>query len=82
MEKLGVIRRVNVPTKWFTGMVVVPKPDGRKSICIDLTKLNQTVQNKRHPIPSVDHILAELGSAQIFSKIDANSGGKCTFKLS
>ena len=74
MEKLGVIRRVNVPTKWCTGMVVVPKPDGRIRICVDLTKLNQNVQRERHPIPSVDHTLAQLGGAQIFSKLDANSG--------
>ena len=74
MEKLGVIRRVNVPTRWCTGMVVVPKPDGRIRICVDLTKLNQNVQRERHPIPSVDHTLAQLGGARIFSKLDANSG--------
>ena len=73
-EKLGVIRRVNVPTKWCTGMVVVPKPDGRIRICVDLTKLNQNVQRECHPIPSVDHTLAQLGGAQIFSKLEVNSG--------
>ena len=74
MEKLGVIKRVNVPTKWYTGMVVVPKPDGRLRICADLTKLNQSVQKKRHPIPSVNHTLAQLGGAKIFLKLDTNSG--------
>ena len=74
MEKLGVIGRVNVPTKWCTGMVVVPKPDGRICICVDLTKLNQNVQRERHPIPSVDHTPVQLGDAKIFSKLDADSG--------
>ena len=56
MEKLGVIRRVNVPTKWCTGMVVVPKPDGQIRICVDLMKLNQNVQRECHLIPSVDRV--------------------------
>ena len=74
MVRLGVIRSVSIPTKWCTGMVVVPKPDGRIRICVDLTKLNRSVQRERHPIPSVDHTLAQLGGAKIFSKLDANSG--------
>ena len=74
MEKTGVISRVDVPTEWCTAMVVVPKPDGRICICVDLTKLNESVQRERHPIPSVEHILAQLGDAKVFSKLDANLG--------
>ena len=74
MEELGVIRRVNVPTKWCTGMVIVLKTDGRIRICVDLTKLNGNVQREHNPIPSVDHTLAQLGGAKIFSKLDTNSG--------
>ena len=43
MEKLGVISKVDIPTDWCAGMVVVPKPDGRIRICVDLTKLNESV---------------------------------------
>jgi len=74
MEKTGVISRVDVPTEWCTAMMVVPKPDGRIRICVNLTKLNESVQRERHPIPSVEHILAQLGDTKIFSKFDANSG--------
>ena len=74
MDKTGVISRVDVPTEWCTAMVVVPKLDGRIHICVDLTKLNESVQRERHPIPSVEHILAQLGDAKFFSKLDANSG--------
>ena len=74
MEKLGVIKRVYVSTKWCTGMVVVPKLDGRLRICVDLTKLNQSFQRERHPIPSVNPTLAQLGGAKIFSKLNTNSG--------
>ena len=74
MEKLGVITRVNEPTDWCAGMVVVPKPNGKVRICVDLTKLNESVCRERHILPSVEQILAQLGGATVFSKLDANSG--------
>ena len=74
MEKMGVISRVSEPTDWCAGMVVVPKPDGRVRICVDLTKLNQSVRHERYILPSVEQTLAQLGGASVFSKLDANSG--------
>ena len=74
MEKLGVIVRVNEPTDWCAGMVVVPKPNGQVRICVDLTRLNDSVCRERHPLPSVDQTMAQLAGAKVFSKLDANSG--------
>ena len=39
-----------------------------------LTKLNRYVKRERHMLPSVDHVLAQIGNAKHFSKLDANSG--------
>ncbi len=74
MEREGVISRINESTDWCSGMVVVPKPNGRVRICVDLTKLNHHVRRERHILPSVDHVLAQIGHAKYFSKLDANSG--------
>ena len=74
MERLGVIARVEQPTDWCAGMVVVPKPNGKVRICVDLTKLNESVRRERHPLPSVYQVLAQLSGATVFSKLDANSG--------
>ena len=74
MERLGVIARVKVPTEWCAGMVVVLKPNGKIRICVDLTKLNHSVLRERHPLPAVEQTLAQLAGAQVFSKLDANSG--------
>ena len=41
MESLGVIRKVDEPTPWCAGMVVVPKKVG--AICVDLKPLNDNV---------------------------------------
>ena len=74
MEELGVIARVTEPTDWCSGMVVVPKGDGKVRICVDLTRLNESVRRERHPLPAIDPILAQLSRAQVFTKLDANSG--------
>ena len=74
MEKLGVISPVGEPTDWCTGMVVVPKPNGKVRICVDLTKLNESVCRERHIIPSVEQSLGLPGRAKYFTKLDANSG--------
>ena len=67
MEDLQVIRRVDTPTDWCAGMVVVAKPrvvastvEGEEKethkvrICVDLTKLNESVMREKHDLPSVD----------------------------
>lgn len=74
MLQLGVIEKVEQPTEWCSGMVVVPKANGNVWICVDLTKLNKSVQRERHILPSVEQTLAQISGAKIFTKLDANSG--------
>ena len=73
-ESIVVISRVSQPTDWCAGMVVVPKPDGKVRVCVDLTKLNKSVRRERHILPSVEQTLTQFGGATVFSKLDANSG--------
>ena len=74
MEAAGVISKVDQPSPWCAGMVVVPKTTGAVRICLDLKPLNESVLRETHPMPKVDETLALLTSAKIFSKLDANSG--------
>ena len=75
MERNGVIAKVEQPTEWCCGMVVVPKSNSNKvRICVDLTRLNHSVKRERHPLPAVDQTLAQLAGGKVFSKLDANSG--------
>ena len=75
MEQMEIISKVpDEPTEWFAWMVVVPKANGKVRICVDLTKVNESILREYHPLPSVDHALAQLAGATIFSKRDANSG--------
>ena len=74
MEQMQIISKVDEPTEWCAGMVVVPKANGKVRICVDLTNLSESILREFHPLPSVDHILAQLSGATMFSKLDANSG--------
>ena len=67
MEKLGVISKVDVPTDWCAGMVVVPKPDGR-------IRINESVLRETHPLPKIDNLLAQISESKFFTKLDCNSG--------
>ena len=86
MKQLGVIEKIEEPTEWCAGLVVVPKQSGKVRICVDLTKLNENVCRERHPLPAVEQVLAQLSGATVFSILDANSGfwqiplsGICSF---
>ena len=56
------------------GMVVVPKSNGKVRICVDLTKLNESVCRENHPLLEIDALLGEIGQSKVFTKLDANSG--------
>ena len=75
MEKSGVISRVDQPTHWCSGMVVVPKKkQGTLRICVDLKPLNESVLREILPLPKVEDLLAQMSDAKVFSKLDANAG--------
>ena len=74
MEAQGVISKVQQPTPWCAGMVVVKKKNGGVRICVDLKPLNLFVLREHHPLPKVDDILGQLTGATMFSKLDVNSG--------
>ncbi|KAL5474581.1 hypothetical protein EMCRGX_G026549 [Ephydatia muelleri] len=73
MESMGVIFRVDGPSEWCAGMVVVTKKGSESvRICVDLRPLNESVQRENFPLPKVDENLAQLSGATVFSKLDAN----------
>ena len=75
LQKLEVIRPVTTPTEWCAPIVVVPKANSEAvRLCVDLTKLNESVMRENYPLPSTDQLLAQLRGAKFFSKLDCNNG--------
>ncbi|XP_049269031.1 uncharacterized protein LOC125757471 [Rhipicephalus sanguineus] len=62
LEAEGMIRRVDTPTDWCAGLVVVPKVSGGYRLCVDLTRLNKW-----------NNASGLLGEATVFSKLDTTS---------
>ena len=57
-----------------SGMVVVPKYNGKVRICVEFTKLNKNVCSELHMLSTVYEALSKWSEAQVFSKLGANSG--------
>ena len=53
---------------------MVEKKDSTKRFCIDFRALNKISKGSAVPLPIIDDILASLGSARYFSKLDLKSG--------
>lgn len=74
MLQLGVITEVTEPTSWVSPMVIVPKKNDSVRICVDYTKLNQSVQRERFQLPLAGEIFAKLHGAKFFTTLDAATG--------
>ena len=52
---------------WSAPIVVVPKGDGGKWLCVDFRALNAITRTYVWPIPRVKDIFAKLGKANFFT---------------
>ena len=72
MLKAGVIRPST--SSWSFPIVLVPKKDGSKRLCVDFRKLNRITRKYTFPLPLIDDVLAGLGNSKFFSSLDLRSG--------
>ena len=74
LKEKEIIRQVTTPTDWCAPIVAVPKASGKIRLCVDYTKLNESVRRENFPLPTTDELLAQLDGATVFSKLDCNQG--------
>ena len=60
----GVIRESH--SSWSTLIVVVPKGDGGKRLCVDYRALNAITRTYVWPMPRVEDILLQIGQSKVF----------------
>ena len=74
LQDLDIIEDVEGPTPWVAPLVAVPKSNGGVRVCVDTRRANKAVIRERHPIPTLEEMLAALNGAAVFSKLDLRWG--------
>jgi Reverse transcriptase (RNA-dependent DNA polymerase) len=74
LEKQGIIEKSNAA--YYSQVLMVPKPDGTKRMCIDFRNLNDCTEDASWPIPHITEMLRRIGShkAKIFAVLDLTQG--------
>ena len=61
-------------SNWSAPIVVVPKGDGGKRLCVDYRTLNAVTRTYVWPMSRVEDIFSKLGKAKFFTTLDLRSG--------
>ena len=73
LEEQDIIEKVSGagPTPWVSPIVCVPKKQqGEVRICVDMREANKAIGREKHPMPTLDDLIADLNGATVFSKLD------------
>ena len=69
---LGIIRPST--SEWAAPIILVPKKDGSKRLCVDFRKLNQVTREDPYPIPRIEELIDRVGNAKFISALDLTKG--------
>ena len=70
LEWLDIIEKADGPTPWVSPIVAVPKKNGEIRICVDMREANQAILREKHPMPTIDELIADLNGSTLFSTLD------------
>ena len=80
MEKADIIEKVVGPTPWVSPIVCVPKKQkDQVRICVDMREPNKAIGRERHPMPTLDDLIADLNGD--LKKVGQNSTNRNVFSL-
>ena len=72
MMNMGVIENSTSP--YASPVVIVKKKNGKNRFCVDYRKMNAITVLDNEPIPNMEEIIAEVGAAKYFTKLDLSKG--------
>ena len=60
-------------SEWASPLVLVPKKNGKRRICVDYRELNKATKKDHFPLPFIDQVLDGLAGKKFFSFLDGFS---------
>jgi len=72
MLEIGIIEPSD--SEYSTPILVVPKKDGNRRLCLDFRKLNKITKFDAEPMCDTEAIFCKIGGSRYFSKIDLTKG--------
>jgi hypothetical protein len=72
MLQAGIIRKSM--STWSSPVILVPKTNNTKRMCIDFRQLNKKTVQQNFPIPRILDILDRKNGSRYFSALDLKSG--------
>ena len=61
-------------SEWAAPIILVPKKDGSKRLCVDFRRLNHVTKADPYPIPRVEELIDRLGNAKYITALDLTKG--------
>ena len=59
---------------WSVPIVLVPKKDGTTRMCVDYRKLNAVTTGDPYPLPHIEDLINDIGSAKYITTLDLTKG--------
>ncbi|KAH0815773.1 hypothetical protein GEV33_007018 [Tenebrio molitor] len=72
MLAAGVIERSD--SEYCSPVVLVKKKDGTVRFCTDYRRLNRLTKDQAAPLPRIQEVLRDFGTATVYSSLDLKSG--------
>ena len=65
LQDLNIVEPVIGPTPWVSPIVCIPKKrqEGVR-VCVDMREPNRAIEREKHPMPTLDHLIADLNGAK------------------
>lgn len=66
--KDGIIQQSQSP--YASAVVVVPKKDGSRRVCVDYREINKMIVRDSYPMPNIEEQIDQLADARVYSVLD------------
>ncbi|KAL0451258.1 UNVERIFIED_CONTAM: hypothetical protein Slati_1103900 [Sesamum latifolium] len=69
----GHIREIQFP-EWLSNVVLVPKPGGKRRMCIDFRDLNKACPKDFYPLPRIDQLVDSTSGCELLNMMGVSQG--------